>query len=944
MKKITLIFLFSCFSLALFGQNFTLSGKIVAAKDSSILEGATIMLVHLPDSSKFGAFSDKEGNFSITKLPAGRCIIKVSYIGYQTLTQMTGLRQDRNIGKLALLEEGVQGAAVNIIDRVPPATMKGDTAQFNAKAFKVNPDASAEDLVGKMPSMNTQNGKVQAQGEDVKQVLVNGKPFFGNDPNAVLRNIPAEMIDKVQIFDRQSEQARLTGFDDGNTSKTLNLIMKPEFQNGVFGRVYAGGGTDNRYKLGGNVNYFKKDRRISLIEQSNNINEQNFSSDDLLGVMSSTATQGGGGGGMGGGRPSGGMGGGGGMSGGGGMGGGRRDMGNPADNFLAAQQNGITESNAMGINYVDKWGKKADVAGSYFFNFTDNHANTTTFRQYVLPALTGQNYKEANIAINQNLNHRANLRIEWQLDSTKTLVIMPQISIQHNISNADLTGITNKDSIRLNQTQNLTTKDLLGVNFSNTFLFRQKLKKKGRTYSLSLSNGYNNSKGNSTLNSRNAYYETPIYLDSLSQWADIAQNAWNVSANATYTEPINDKSFIQANYTASYAPSASDKQTRNTSDATLDTTLSNVFNNEYYTQVAGASYRYQTMKTQFNAGADYQWALLDNIQTYPREYALNKQFHNVLPNAMLRMRITKDKNLRFFYRTSTNVPSVSQLQEVINNTNPIRLSIGNADLKQAYSHNLVSRYSSANIEKGTSFFAFVMANITQNYIGNSTFIAQKDTIWKTIPLKNGTQITQNTNLNGNANLRSLFTYAFTVKPIKSNISLNVSANYARTPGLINGQKNISHAPSTSLGLAVTSNISPKIDFNVSSTSSLNLVRNTLQTTLNAFYMNQSSRFKINYMPWKGFVLQTELTHQYYAGLSQSFNQNYLLWNAAVGYKFLKEKKADIRIVAFDILKQNNFIQRSTSETYVEDMRVAALQQYFMIVFTYNFKKAYGVKK
>lgn len=937
MKQFILSFLFSCFYVALFGQTFTLSGKIVAAKDSSILEGATIMLFHLPDSGRFGGFSDKEGNFSFARLPAGRYTINVSYIGYQTLTQMTGLRQDRNIGKIALQEEGVQGAAVNIIDRVPPATMKGDTTQFNAKAFKVNPDASAEDLVGKIPTMSNQNGKMQAQGEDIKQVLVNGKPFFGNDPNAVLRNIPAEMIDKVQIFDRQSDQARLTGFDDGNTSKTLNLIMKPEFQNGIFGRVYAGGGTNNRYKLGGNINYFKKDRRVSIIEQSNNINEQNFSSDDLLGVMSSTATQGGGSGGMGGGRPPGGMGGGGG-------GGGRRDMGNPADNFLSAQQNGITESNAIGVNYIDKWGRKADVAGSYFFNFTNNNANTTTFRQYVLPSLTGQNYNETNAANNKNLNHRANFRIEWQLDSMKTIIFTPQISIQHNLSNTDLTGITNKESLRLNETQNFNNKDLLGINFSNTLLYRQKLKKKGRTYSVSISNSYNNSKGYNHLNSYSAYYDTPVYLDSLSQRADIAQNGWSASGNLTYTEPINDKSFIQANYTASYAPSASDKQTRNSADNILDTTLSNVFNNQYYTQAAGASYRYQTMKTNFNVGADYQWSLLDNAQIYPREYMLNKSFHNVLPNAMLRMRISKDKNLRVFYRTSTNAPSVSQLQEVINNSNPIRLSIGNADLKQAYTHNLVTRYSSANPEKGTSFFVFLMGSLTQNYIGNSTFIAQKDTVWKGIVLKNGTQITQNTNLNGSMNLRSLFTYAFTIKPIKSNISVNVSANYTRTPGLINGQNNISQSPSTSLGVAITSNISPKLDFNVSSTSSLNLVRNTLQTALNSIYMNQSSRFKINYMPWKGLVLQTELNHQYYAGLSQSFNQNYLLWNAAIGYKFLKEKKADIRLVAFDILKQNNFIQRSTSETYVEDMRVAALQQYFMLVFTYNFKKAYGVKK
>jgi hypothetical protein len=253
-------------------------------------------------------------------------------------------------------------ATVVITSTIAPATQKADTLQINASQYKVNPDASTEDLVRKMPGITIENGVVKAQGENVQKVTIDGRELFGDDATAALRNLPAEVVDKIQVFDRLSDQAQFSGVDDGNTTKGINIVTKANMRNGQFGRVFAGYGTDGRYAAGGNTTLLKENRRISIVGNFNNTNQQNFSQQDLLGVTSSTGGGGfrGGGGGGGGGRP---QGGGGGRPQGGG--GGNFGGGNTG-NFLVGQQNGINRTNAFGINYSDIWNKNVTVTGSYF--------------------------------------------------------------------------------------------------------------------------------------------------------------------------------------------------------------------------------------------------------------------------------------------------------------------------------------------------------------------------------------------------------------------------------------------------------------------------------------------------------------------------------------------------------------------------------------------------
>jgi hypothetical protein len=928
-----------CCSFTLLAQRPAgIMGRVISATDTSALLGATVKLLNSTDSSMVsGQVTDIEGRFRFTNIKEGNYLIQVSYIGYQDFTQkITFDGSPTRLGKIRL-QEGKLLQTVEISKKLPPATQNGDTTEMSASSVKTHKDANAEDLVTKMPGVTIQNGQVQAQGEAVKEVLVDGKPFFGNDPTTVLRNLPAEMIDKVQVFDRQSEQSQFTGFNDGNTSKTINIVTRGDMRNAKFGKVYAGYGDQDRFSAGGNLNIFKGDKRISVLALSNNINEQNFSIDDLVGATGGGG-QGGmgrmGGGGMGGGRP---------RMGGGGQGGGGGGNGTDISDFQVTQRNGISTSYAVGINYSDKWGKDTEVSGSYFFNLSKNDANSSLLREYVLPSVAGQQYDESSISYNRNINHKFNLRLNHNIDSSNSILIRPRLTLQTNGGNNFLLGTTTIENQMLNNTRNDFKTDLTGVNFANELLFRHKFAKAGRTISLGWNAGYTQNKGESYLNTASNYFETDTLRTALNQFSDLEQNGWSNSGTVSYTEPLSTKNFLQATYTISHRPNDSDKLTAQYDNASsaysrIDTALSNRFKSQYITQSGALDYRFQSEKIQFNAGVSAQRADLRNQQAFPAQYNINRTFDNLLPNAMLRYTFSKRSNLRFMYRTSTNAPAVSQLQDVVNNTNPLQLSTGNSALKQEYQHNIFTRYMSSSVSHSHTIFGMIGGTFKQNHIANGTYIAQKDTVInESVTLQRGAQITSPVNLSGYYSLRSFFMYGFPMAAIKSNLNLTASATYTRTPGSINGAINYSKSPNLSFGLVLSSNISEKIDFTVSSQSNLVKVENTLQKQLNSQYLNQTSRVKATITFGANWVFQTDLNHQYYTGLSEGFNQNFWLWNASFGKKFMKDQRGELKLSVFDLLKQNNSIQRNITETYYEDTRTTVLQRYFMLTFTYKIR-------
>ena len=933
LKYLPFLILVSC--ITIFPQSLTIEGKVEDKSTKKPLENANVILIRLDDSKIFGMTSDKDGNFLFNKLSRGKYNLSITFVGYSVYkTDIELQKSSLNLQIIYLSPVGVRLKPVVVSADPTPIVLKSDTTEYNAGAFKVNKDALAEDLITKMPGITVQNGTVQAQGENVQKVLVDGREFFGSDPNAVLKNLPAEVIEKIQVFDQQSDQAQFTGFDDGNTNKTINIVTRFQNRQGTFGRMTGGYGNDDRYAAGGNINFFNKQQRISIIAQINNVNQQNFSTDDLLGVMSGSGRMvrigGGGNRPLGGGRP-----------GGGNFGGGFG--GNSVSNLLVNQSTGLIQTKAFGINYSDKWGEKLDVTGSYFFNLTNNDAESSTNRNYFLTSPSNQIYNELNSSITQNINHRFSLRLNYQIDNDNSILFNPTFAAQLNNGSSKISGITTSGLSELNSTNNLFNSNLKGITSTNNLLIRHRFDTPGRTLSINFTGTFNKNNGNNNLNAQDIFYNSSTTSDTIDQFANLDKHGFSGGSNIVYTEPIDVNSMLQLNAKINYSEDNSDQKTFDNlynQNPNLDTSLSNVYKKIYKTQSIGSGYRFRSGNLLFNLGLNYNISELQNAQSFPQIGSIERKFYSWLPSFMLRYMVSRNENLRIFYRTTNDDPSIDQLQQVLNNTNPTQLSIGNPNLSQDYSHMIAIRYLQTNAQHMHTFFVLLSANFIENYIGNNTIIAVKDTtVLNNILLNRGTKLSVPANLDGYINLHSFITYGVPVGFIKSNLNFNFSTSYTKTPGIINGIPNFANSSTYGLGVVVSSNISDKIDFTFSSSSNYNIVNNSGQSssTPNSNYFSQNSSIKFYWEFWKGFFLQNDVNNQLNNGLPASYSPSTVIWNISIAKKFLANDNGEIKFSANDVLNQNTNIQHNVSDSYVEDIRTNVLGRYFLLSLVYNIR-------
>ncbi|HXU26230.1 MAG TPA: outer membrane beta-barrel protein, partial [Bacteroidia bacterium] len=527
---------------------------------------------------------------------------------------------------------------------------------------------------------------------------------------------------------------------------------------------------------------------------------------------------------------------------------------------MVSQQGGITTTHAAGLNYSDDWGKKIKVTGSYFFNYADNSNNSTLSRNYIVARENGLHYNQSANAGSTNQNHRVNFRFEYNIDSSNSLIIVPKFSIQQNRSNSDLSGLNllSGDTAQSKTTTNNYAKNF-GYDFSNTITLRHKFKKPRRTISLGVATDYNPKTNSGSLYSSNIYYQLDTST-TLNQQNNGNALGLNISPNLSYTEPLGKKSQLMFSYNPSINKSTIDKRTfdKDNLDANynqLDTILSNKYSNTYIYQRGGLSYRFTDKKMNFMLGANVQYATLNGTEQFPYALNINKNFESVLPQMMFNYKFSKTKNLRITYRTNTSPPGISQLQNVINNSNPLLLSTGNPDLKQDYEHIVNLRYGSVNATKATNFMVYAMANYIQNYVANSTLIPTSPTVIpnSNVVLRPGSQLTKSVNLNGYWNARSFLTYGFPLSKLKMNLNLNTGFTYNLIPDLINEQENLANNYNFSEGLVLSSNISQKVDFSLSYSGNYSIVKNTLQKQSDNNYFNQVTTFKFNWLPYKGII-------------------------------------------------------------------------------------------
>ena len=904
-------------------QNITLKGIVTDKSEKSAITGATVTLINQNDTAlKTFKLTDANGNFQFNKLSTNAYVVKISYSGYEKLEQKINLQASNKVAiSFAIAKIATDLTGVVIVAKAQPVSQKGDTTEFSASQFKVNPDATAEDIIKKLPGITvSRDGTVTAAGEQVRKVTVDGKDFFGDDATAALRNLPADIIDKIQVFDRLSDQAQLTGFDDGNSIKTLNIVTKSGIRNGQFGRIYAGAGTNETYSAGGNVSLFKGDRRLSFVGNFNNINLQNFSSQDLLGVTST--------------------GGGGGARGGGGRGGGG---GGGTDNFTVGQSNGINQTNAFGVNFSNVYTKKLTLTGSYFFSKSKNeNEGLTSAETFFNPKNIFSIQKSSSIST--NYSHRINLRMEYKIDSANSLFIIPNISFQKNNT---LSNFSSDNFYAINDSTNTslggTEADKNGFNIRNNIMLRHSFPKRGRSLSVGFNTAWSKNDGETLTDTKFKFYKNGLVTDSsLNRFADNATNGTTIGGNIAFTEPIGKKSQLQIDYTPSIQKNKANQETFSYDGQkynVFDTSLSNKFDNTITTHNAGLNYRLgQSRDEQLSLGLNFQTANLQSDRVFPTTTKVNQTFTNILPNIVWRKKLSNYSNIRLFYRANTNFPSINQLQDVVNLNNPLSVSSGNPELKQSYTNFLNGRYTYTNTKTQHSFFANLFLQTASDYITSATYIAKADTtIQQNIVLKAGSQLTKPVNLNGYKSLRTLFTYSMPIKKIKTTLNLSAGFSYSKLPGLINNKVTETDAYTYNTGVVLASNISEYVDYNVSYNVNFNnSATNTINSTATK-YTSQVIGAQLNLLNKKGWFIQNDVSGNINRGLGAGFNQNYWLWNAALGKKILKKQVGELKLSVFDLLKQNQSIVRTVTGNYIQDAQTQVLKQYFMLTFTYKLK-------
>lgn len=884
---------FLCIKSA-WAQQYHIKGQVHAASDSIPFPNVTVSLLTKPDSSAVGeTVSRMDGTFELKAIKAGDYLLRIQYLGYENTDKPVKVTGDTNVGSLYLSEGARLLDEITILGRPPVGKQRGDTIQFNAAAFQTMKDATAQNLIEKMPGMGSEDGNLQAQGENITQILVDGKPFFGTDVKAALQNLPAEIIQSVEVFDKLSDKAELSGFDDGDRQKTINIITKPNSRRGLFGKSSAGYGNDERYIVGASVNAFNEHRRITVTGLTNNINAVDYSAD-------------------------------------------------PNSQGEVRPQNGIINTNRIGLNYTDTWGEKMEINASYLFNHRKNIGEASLFREYVLPDDDGQTYTESSTNSRRNMEHRFNMRFEYQIDSNNRILFIPDFSAETDKENSFFSGNTLADSGPMNQTENRRQADNLDVDFNSRLYYSHRFAKRGRSVRLGLVTGNHRNDDDADRQAENIFFDPVERIELINQQIVRARKGFDWEASASYTEPVGKRGMVELEYEVGNRNNDSDQLTYDTDEMgtrlRLDTALSNAFNSKYLTQEAEIGYQYKTEKLRAQVEAEFQLARLANDQEFPAPFALQRTFRSVLPSVRLGYKFTDSKNLEFDYDARTNAPGIGDLQAVIDNSNPLHLRTGNPDLDQSYSNRFSLRYRSYNADTERSFFAMVRSSVTSNNVVTHTTIADAPIeLAEGIVLERGSQLTRPINLDGYWDLHSFFHYGLPVQFLPSNFSLHGGIRYSHSPGMINDQVNTVNTMRYSGGISLSSNISDRIDFNIWTRSAYSTVENSLRPTLNNNFFNQTTHINYNWILWKDLVYRLDLNHQFNTGLSEGYDNSVFLVNMAVGKKFLRNERAEVSVNVYDLFGQNNNIRRDITETYIQDSQSNVLQRYFMLSLTYNIR-------
>lgn len=888
---------------------WTLSGSIQDSTNQA-LNSATITLLDPMDSTllAFG-ISNTKGEFEIRNIREEVVLVQISFMGFNTY-YTTAKRPDNSLSLqlgIVQLQEKTQELDEFTLREIPPITIKKDTVEYNADAFKTQPNANVEELLKRLPGVEVdQDGTIRAQGETIRRVLVDGKEFFGNDPKLATKNLLAEAVEKVQILDRRSEQSQFTGIDDGQREKTINLKLKEDFKKGIFGNLTGAYGTDNRYKLQGNLNRFSEDQQVSILGLSNNINEQGFSIDEYInfqGGMQSLAS--------------------GGQA--------RVVVGGPTGGSTGIplnsgqRLNGIMDSHAYGANLNKDFGKKTQLRSSYFYNNLQHQLTQDTERLNFFP--TGDfTFQEKNIQDNQSANHRLNVIVDHKIDSVNSF----RSTTNASLTNSDRFGRSQSttrdmDGNTLNRSErsNVTVGDAY-QGFSE-LLLRHRFNKPGKTISANLNVGINASDYTGSLYAENEFLGNNPGLEILRQENRQENLAFNYGGNIAYTEPLGGKKFLELAYNFSQSRNSVSREVfdREGEIRIFNESLSNKFNSVYTYHRPGVNVSYNPGKYTMVAGLAMQATSLNGELLLVDELVRNS-FQNLLPSLRMTYNFSNTKNLQFNYSTSVNEPSIEQLQPVINNADPLNIYVGNPALRPAYNHRLQANYSSFDMGKMVNIFGNTFINLTENAIVNSQSIDERQ-VRTIMPVNVRNQVM----VGGNVNM------GFPVAALKGKVNFGPSLNYSNGYNLINELEDQIQISNLGGNVRYDFNWKEFVNLGLSGNVSRQRTSYTFNPEQNQLFFNQSYTADLGVNFLQKYAATAKFNYLKFNSRTTDFNESIPLFNLSLSRFILKNNMGEIRISGNNLLNQNIGVSQRADINYIEQTVTNNLGRFVMLSFTYK---------
>ena len=866
------------------------------------IEQATVRLLNVKDSAMVrGVVSARNGSFTLKNVKKGSYLLHITFIGYDPLyqpLQITGKKNPVNVGKLELSDGAIELGEAVVIGKAPEVTVRNDTVEYNADSYKVTEGSVLEDLLKKMPGVEVDSeGKITVNGKEVKKVMVDGKEFFSDDPKVASKNLPAKMIDKLQVLDKKSDMAQMTGFDDGEEETVINLTVKPGMKQGWFGNAYGGYGSKDRYEGNAMVNRFVNNDQITFMGGANNTNNMGFS--DLASTMFS------------------GMGGGGGRRGGFGAG------------------SGITSSGNAGLNFSKEFKPdKLTLGGNTRYSHSDNDARSKSDRQNILPGDSSSYDNSEAMSRTKSDNFGVDFRLEWKPDTMTQLIFRPSFSFSHSMNDnfSDATTLDNeRDTVNTNKSSNYSESN--GYNLNASIDFSRKLNNKGRVFSATLSGGNSDSYSDGMNRSDIVYFNQTDALKNsiIDQRSRYDNKGFNYRAYVSCVEPIGHNNFIQATYSISQRKQEALKNVYN-QDAdgiynVLDSAYSQSYRNNFISQRASLSFKSQREKFNYTIGLnlDPSYSSSENFVGDTTLSKITRKVVNLSPMAQFNYMFDKRTNLRIMYNGRTSQPSMTQLQPVADISDPTNITIGNPDLNPRYTNNVFIRFQQFTPEKQRAFM--IMAN--------GSYIINDIVSYTSYNQETGVKTTTYKNVNGNysGNVRMMLNTP--LKNKKFSINSMTMASFANSNGYINEEKNTNR----NLILSERGGIdfrSSYLDLGVNGNIRYNATSNSLQKENNQNTFNYGAGgYTTIYLPLN-FKIESDVNWSTNSGYGDGFKQNEVLWNASASKSFLKNNQGTLRFKIYDILQQRSNISRSVTASYIQDSEYNTLGSYFMVHFIYRF--------